>query len=120
MTQLLVTDADRYTWVAGVVGSNNAAGYQLAAGAPVMAIGGFNGTDPAPTLAEFQQFVAHGRIHYYIRAKMMFGFAGHGSGSHDAATIGDWVEAHYAPIRIDGVAVYDLTKSPKTATPKDS
>ena len=28
---------------------------QLATGEPVMAIGGFNGTDPSPTLAQFQQ-----------------------------------------------------------------
>ena len=31
-----------------------------------MAIGGFNGGDPAPTLAEFQAVVAAGDIHYYI------------------------------------------------------
>ena len=47
----------RYTWVAATVGSNNASGYQLATGDPVMAIGGFNGSDPSPTLAQFQQLV---------------------------------------------------------------
>ena len=52
--------ANDYTWAAAVVGSNNAAGYQLASGAPVMAVGGFNGTDPAPTLEEFQHYVAAG------------------------------------------------------------
>ena len=26
-----------------------------------MAVGGFNGTDPSPTLAEFQHYVADGR-----------------------------------------------------------
>ena len=31
-----------------------------------MAIGGFNGTDPSPTLAQFQQYVAEGKIHYFI------------------------------------------------------
>ena len=46
--------------------SNNAAGYQLASDEPVMAIGGFNGTDPAPTLAQFEQYVAEGKIHYFI------------------------------------------------------
>ena len=51
---------------AATVGSNNAAGYQLASGAAVMAVGGFNGTDPSPTLAEFQSYVASGRIHYFI------------------------------------------------------
>ncbi len=46
--------------------SNNAAGYQLASGDPVMAIGGFNGTDPSPTLAQFEKYVSEGKIHYYI------------------------------------------------------
>ena len=62
----LRADADAYTWVAAAVGSNNAAGYQLATGEPVMAIGGFNGSDPSPTLAQFQQYVADGKIHYFI------------------------------------------------------
>ena len=44
----LEPDAANYTWAAAVVGSNNAAGYQLATELPVMAVGGFNGTDPAP------------------------------------------------------------------------
>ena len=61
LTALLKQDAGSYTWVAAAVGSNNAAGYQLAVDAPVMAIGGFNGTDPAPTLAQFQALVAQRR-----------------------------------------------------------
>ena len=31
-----------------------------------MAIGGFNGSDPSPTLAQFQQDVADGKIHYFL------------------------------------------------------
>ena len=58
LSATLAHDADDHTWAAAVVGSNNAAGYQLASGAPVMAIGGFNGTDPSPTLEEFQHYVA--------------------------------------------------------------
>jgi hypothetical protein len=58
---LLERDADRYTWAAAAIGSQNAASYQLATGEPVMAIGGFNGSDPSPTLARFKQYVADGR-----------------------------------------------------------
>jgi 4-amino-4-deoxy-L-arabinose transferase-like glycosyltransferase len=114
LTSLLSDDAGHYQWTAAVVGSSNAAGYQLAAGAPVMAVGGFNGTDPAPTLAEFQHDVADGRIHYFIKGHSMFGMPiGRGnSGSREAADIGSWVEAHYAPTTVDGVVVYDLTEAP--------
>ncbi len=66
LTTLLQTDASSYTWVAAAVGSNNASGYQLASEQPVMAIGGFNGSDPSPTLAQFKAYVANGQIHYFI------------------------------------------------------
>ena len=66
ITALLQEDAEQYTWVAAAVGSNSASGYQLASEEPVMAIGGFNGSDPSPTLAEFQAYVAAGEIHYFI------------------------------------------------------
>src|SRR4051812_29178196 len=66
VTDLLAADGEDYTWVAAAIGSNNASGYQLATGEPVMAIGGFNGSDPSPTLADFQQAVAAGKIHYFI------------------------------------------------------
>ncbi len=63
---LLEKDADDYTWAAAAIGSQNAASYQLATEKPVMAIGGFNGSDPSPTLAQFKEYVADGKIHYFI------------------------------------------------------
>ena len=116
LSATLARDADDHTWAAAVVGSNNAAGYQLASGAPVMAIGGFNGTDPAPTLQEFQHYVASHQIHYFIRGRMMIGHWGsQNSGSQEAADIADWVEAHYTPLIIERVVVYDLTQPPKNS-----
>jgi 4-amino-4-deoxy-L-arabinose transferase-like glycosyltransferase len=117
LTKLLSDDADRYEWTAAVVGSSSAAGYQLASGAPVMAVGGFNGTDPAPTLSEFQRDVTDGRIHYFIKGRSMFGFPGGrtSSGSREAADIGSWVVAHYDSQTVDGVVVYDLTQPAKNS-----
>lgn len=115
LTEALRADSGRYTWVAAVVGSNNAAGYQLAAGAPVMAVGGFNGTDPAPTLEQFRVLVAERRIHYFLGGRMMM-FGRHtASGSRDAADIADYVTTHYSPVTIDGVDVYDLTHPPSNS-----
>ncbi len=57
-----------------------------------MAIGGFNGTDPAPTLAQFQRYVAEGSIHYYMAGGGGFGGGGGGdSTSSDASAIASWV-----------------------------
>jgi hypothetical protein len=98
--------------VAATSGSDSASGYQLATGDPVMAIGGFNGTDPAPTLAEFEQFVRDGDIHYYIAGSGLAAFVGFGatSGSSDATQIAAWVRTHYTARTIDGITVYDLTR----------
>ena len=76
LVAMLEADANHYTWVAATTGANSAAGYQLASDDPVMAIGGFNGTDPAPTLAAFEKYVAEGRIHYYIGGGGFGGFGG--------------------------------------------
>lgn len=100
----LETDARDYTWAAAVVGSNNAAGYQLATRLPVMAVGGFNGTDPAPTLAQFQRLVAGGKIHYFIAGRMMQGQ----TGSDDAVRIAGWVQSNFQAQTMDGATVYLL------------
>jgi hypothetical protein len=105
MVAALQTDGANYTWAAAVVGSNNAAGYQLAAELPVMAVGGFNGTDPAPTLEEFQRLVADRKIHYFIGGSMTQGE----TGSDAAARISDWVAANFQAETIGGITVYDLS-----------
>ncbi|MGN7135384.1 ArnT family glycosyltransferase [Rhodococcoides corynebacterioides] len=103
LTAMLEQDSEQYTWVAATVGSNAASGYQLATQDPVMPIGGFNGSDPSPTLEQFQQYVAEGRIHFFLAG----GQGGRSSGP--AAEIAAWVEATFAGQTVDGVQVYDLT-----------
>jgi 4-amino-4-deoxy-L-arabinose transferase-like glycosyltransferase len=95
-----------YTWLIATTGSETAAGYQLATGQPVMAIGGFNGTDPAPTLAQFQADVHAGKIHWYLGGG---GFGGFGGGGGDASAISSWVSSHYTAQTVDGLTLYDLT-----------
>jgi 4-amino-4-deoxy-L-arabinose transferase-like glycosyltransferase len=106
LVALLRQDADRYRWVAAAIGSNSAAGVQLATGDPVMAIGGFNGSDPAPTLAQFQQLVAEGRIHYFLGGGRMGGSMG---GSDAARQISAWVRDNFTATTVGGATVYDLT-----------
>jgi 4-amino-4-deoxy-L-arabinose transferase-like glycosyltransferase len=102
-TKLLETGAPRFGWAAATDGSDSAASMELATGGiPVMAIGGFRGTDPAPSLAEFEKLVAEHKIHYYVaggggglggRGGGGFpggGFGGRGTGAgRDFADFGD-------------------------------
>jgi hypothetical protein len=105
LTNLLTTGASSYTWVAATVGSESAAPLQRATWKPILAIGGFNGTDPTPTLAQFQRLVSEHKIHYFVGQNR----SSFGGGSGDASRITSWVESHFTSQTVDGVAVYNLT-----------
>ena len=87
--KLLEGGASRYTWAAATNGADSAASMELATGGiPVMAIGGFRGTDPAPSLAQFEKLVSEHKIHYYVAGGGLggrgFGGAGGGLGGGPA------------------------------------
>ncbi len=104
---LLQEDAPKYRWAAATTGSQSAASYQLASEVPVMAIGGFNGTDNYPTLEQFKEYVSKKLVHYYIAGNSMGGQANGGSSA--AEQIAQWVQENFTAQTIDGVTVYDLT-----------
>ncbi|MFE9562738.1 ArnT family glycosyltransferase [Streptomyces sp. NPDC006487] len=127
-TAALRADADRYTWAAAAIGSQNAASYQLASQRPVMAVGGFNGSDPSPTLEQFKAYVSAGKIHYFIgqssagagggtAAGEAGGAAGTGTavrggggpGGGVSSSIETWVKANFKASTIGGATFYDLT-----------
>ncbi len=101
----LQANASKYTWAAAAIGSQNAAGLQLGSGEPVMSIGGFNGSDPSPTLAQFKAYVAAGKIHYFLSSSGG-GMGGSGSGS----SITSWVTANFKKVTIGSSTFYDLTQ----------
>ncbi|MCD9903183.1 hypothetical protein LUR56_30990 [Streptomyces sp. MT29] len=117
---LLEKDADAYTWTAAAVGAQNAASYQLATGYPVMAIGGFNGSDPSPTLAQFKKYVAEGKIHYFVSGGIggggtggggMEGGAGMGGGGNGTSSqISSWVTENFTEVTVGSATFYDLTQ----------
>lgn len=108
MVNTLTANSGNFTWVAAAVGSNSAAGFQLATELPVMAIGGFNGSDPSPSLAEFQALVADGKIHYVPGGG---GFGGNqNGGSNSSAQISSWVQSNFTAVTVGGTTLYDLTQ----------
>ncbi|MEU8138687.1 ArnT family glycosyltransferase [Streptodolium elevatio] len=113
VTDLLEKNASDYTWVAAAVGSNSASGYQLATGEPVMAMGGFNGSDPAPSLDQFKEIVADGKVHYFIGQGNGMSMTRMG-GSGASEEIAKWVADNFTAQTVDGTTLYDLTQ-PKSA-----
>ena len=99
-------DASSYTWAAAAIGSQRAAGLQLASGESVMPVGGFNGSDPSPSLARFQQLVSQGRIHWFVRGAVGMG----NGGSRSSTQIAEWVSQHFPKVMVDGTTLYDLTR----------
>ena len=93
--------------MAATVGSESAAPLQLATGDAIIAIGGFNGTDPWPTLAVFKRLVAQGKVHYFVGTNA----DSFGGGSGDAQQITDWVSAHFRSRTVGGETVYILTSA---------
>lgn len=106
LAKLLVGNATSYRWIAATVGSEEAAGYQLATGYSVMPVGGFNGSDPSPTLAQFQALVAQHQVHWFIGGS---GGKPNG-GSSDSTAIAAWVAATFTATTEGNSTIYDLTK----------
>jgi 4-amino-4-deoxy-L-arabinose transferase-like glycosyltransferase len=104
---LRATSSSRVTWSAAVSGSQSAASLELASDTSVMAIGGWSGSDAYPTLAQFEQYVADGKIRYYVAGGQQGGPGGRNGTSSAIAT---WVAARYTKLTVGGQTVYDLTR----------
>lgn len=103
-------EATHTDWSAAVDRSTNAAALELATHTAVMAIGGFSGLDPAPTLAQFQRDVAEHRIAYYV-ATSSGSQLGRNARSHN--DIARWVAFNYVARRVGANLVFDLTVPPR-------
>jgi 4-amino-4-deoxy-L-arabinose transferase-like glycosyltransferase len=80
LVSYLVENQGPAHWIVAVSGSQSAAAIQLAAGQPVMAMGGFTGSDPAPTLEQLKAYVANGELRYLLVGGRMGGPVGAGPG----------------------------------------
>ena len=97
----LKANRDGATWLVAVQGSQEAAGIILQTGGiPVMAMGGFTGTDAAPTVAQLEQYVKQGKLRYVLTGGRGGlgggGFGGDGNGTVGAAV--SWVEQNCSAV----------------------
>ena len=108
-------------WSAIVSGASQAASLELATGTNVIALGGWNGGDPYPTLAEFQSMVDRGEIGYFIAGGGFggggFGGGGLGGGADGGAggrggnsEVASWVAANFQAQTVGTSTVYKLSR----------
>ena len=82
----LVAHQGSATWIVAATSAGEAGPIELAAGLPVMAMGGFTGSDPAPTLDQLKAYVASGQLRYVLA-----GGSGGGGADATASTRTAWV-----------------------------
>jgi 4-amino-4-deoxy-L-arabinose transferase-like glycosyltransferase len=78
-------------YLVAAVSSHTTAGMIIATGKPVVTIGGFNGSDPAPTVAQLAAMVKAGELRYVMLSGGMGGGPG---GLRSSSAISAWVQAH--------------------------
>ena len=89
-------------FLVAVEGAGSAEPIILATGKPVIAMGGFNGSDPAPTLEQFKQMVEDGEVHYVLVGGGMGGNGGGpGGGGGTTSSITQWVEQNGKAVSAD-------------------
>jgi len=96
------------TWIVATTSAMEAGSIELASGEPVMAMGGFMGSDPAPTLAQLQSYVASGKVRYVLVGGRG-GFGGPGGGD---SSIQAWVTSVGTAVDYGGsggATLYDLS-----------
>jgi 4-amino-4-deoxy-L-arabinose transferase-like glycosyltransferase len=106
LASYLAANQGSATWIVAVNGANQAGSIELATGLPVMAMGGFSGNDPAPTLEQLQAYVESGQLRY-----VLIGNGGGGGGPNAGSSdISAWVTANGALVEeVGNGALYDLS-----------
>ncbi|HEY8684405.1 MAG TPA: glycosyltransferase family 39 protein [Chloroflexota bacterium] len=90
-------------YLAATTNSNSAAPLIIATGQPIMSLGGFSGSDPILTTAQFASLVKAGEVRYFLINGGGPGGPGAGSG------ITSWIQAHSKLITVGGTQLYEYT-----------
>lgn len=100
LSEFLVSNYNGERWAVAVPNAQDAEAIILATGLPVMAVSGFSG-DNIMTLDELKQYVADGKLKYFIISGMFGGFS----------EISQWVSKNAKIVSVaPSVMVYDLTQ----------
>lgn len=104
LTDYLVSNRGSASWIVAVTSANLAGSIELTTGQPVMAMGGFTGSDPAPTLEEFRTLVASGQLRFVIVGGQG---GGPGGSSSTASSRTAWITANCTAVPSVSASLYD-------------
>lgn len=113
-TLLAYLEANRgdATWIVAVTSADDDGPLELETQAPVMAMGGFKGNDPAPTVAQLQSLTSSGRLRFVIAGTATAGE----SAARDA-----WVESACRQVDfglgLEGSRLYDCAATANGTAP---
>ena len=105
LAEYLVANRGSATWIVAVSDAMSAAQLELTTGEPVMAMGGWSGSDNAITLAQLKADVASGKLRYVIVSGQG------GRGGNGSSDIDTWIVANGKAVTISGssTTIYDLS-----------
>ena len=109
LVQYLVEHQHGAAWLVAVASANESAAIQLTSGQPVMAVGGFNGSDTPLTLDQFKQLVKDGKVKYYAISSHGRGGGRPGGGNNEITA---WVKQTGTVVNYGGsdVTLYELSR----------
>jgi 4-amino-4-deoxy-L-arabinose transferase-like glycosyltransferase len=90
LASYLQENRDGYFYLVAVTNSQQASSIALGTGQPVLAMGGFMGSDPAMTVERLQQMIANREVRF-----VMAGGGGFRSGS---SSVSQWVQSNCTPV----------------------
>jgi 4-amino-4-deoxy-L-arabinose transferase-like glycosyltransferase len=105
----LVANRGTATWIVAVQSANTAAPIELSTGLPVMAMGGFTGSDPTPTLEQLQADIASGELRFVM-------VGGGGGSPGGSSSVSSWVTTACKVVTVGSstTSVYDCAGAATT------
>lgn len=108
LDEYLVANRGTAKWIVAADGSMQAGSIELATGLPVMAMGGFTGSDPTPTLDQLKSYIASGQLRFVLAGGSGQGGGAGGPGGGNTG-VSTWVAATCKVVTIGGTTsnLYD-------------
>ena len=110
LLQYLAANRGSARWIVAANSAQEAGSIEIATGLPVMAMGGFTGSDPAPTLAQLKSYIASGELRFVLASGGQGGggFGAPGASTSDTSDRTSWVTSTCKLVNYGGsAALYD-------------